>query len=462
MTITSDTAAVAAPAGFVPKVDSPAPVALRRQLSVLSATMFGLSYICPSVVVSTFGVVAIRSGGAGALAYLIATVAMVLTAASYGRMAARYPESGSAYTYVARTTNPTLGLVVGWVLTLDYFFIPTVICLITAKALEVLWPATSFHVWIFVVAAVATTINLLGIKVADRVNLTIMSAQLLAMGLLMFVCSRYLHGTSLAPAAAPGSSVFTLAPFHTSAANLPLAMAGAAIACYSFLGFDAVSTLSEETVDPTRNIPRATILAAGLAGLIFVGTVYLMSLAHPSLQFADVDNAGFAVLQTATGPVFSTAFTFVLIVSNLAAVVCAQAGCSRLLYAMARDTMLPKSFFGYLSPRFRVPTLSIGLMGVVMLLGQWLDVDTATSCVNFGAFSAFLAVNACVVIDRVGGKRALNIGVIALAVALVGAAASMWLLFSLSRTALTVGLIWLVVGLVYVGLRSRAVRAEVG
>jgi putrescine importer len=462
LTITSDTAAVAAPAGFVPKVDSPAPVALRRQLSVLSATMFGLSYICPSVVVSTFGVVAIRSGGAGALAYLIATVAMVLTAASYGRMAARYPESGSAYTYVARTTNPTLGLVVGWVLTLDYFFIPTVICLITAKALEVLWPATSFHFWIFVVAAVATTINLLGIKVADRVNLTIMSAQLLAMGLLMFVCSRYLHGTSLAPAAAPGSSVFTLAPFHTSAANLPLAMAGAAIACYSFLGFDAVSTLSEETVDPTRNIPRATILAAGLAGLIFVGTVYLMSLAHPSLQFADVDNAGFAVLQTATGPVFSTAFTFVLIVSNLAAVVCAQAGCSRLLYAMARDTMLPKSFFGYLSPRFRVPTLSIGLMGVVMLLGQWLDVDTATSCVNFGAFSAFLAVNACVVIDRVGGKRALNIGVIALAVALVGAAASMWLLFSLSRTALTVGLIWLVVGLVYVGLRSRAVRAEVG
>ena len=459
MPLSSDTAAVAAPAGFAPKVDSPAPVALRRQLSVLSATMFGLSYICPSVVVSTFGVVAVRSGGAGALAYLIATVAMVLTAASYGRMAARYPESGSAYTYVARTTNPTLGLVVGWVLILDYFFIPTVICLITAKALEVLWPATSFHFWIFGVAAVATSINLLGIKVADRVNLAIMSAQLLAMGLLMFICSRYLHATGLAPAAAPGSAVFTLTPFHTSAANLPLAMAGAAIACYSFLGFDAVSTLSEETVDPTRNIPRATILAAGLAGLIFVGTVYLMSLAHPSLQFADVDNAGFAVLQTTTGPVFSTAFTFVLIVSNLAAVVCAQAGCSRLLYAMARDTMLPKPFFGYLSPRFRVPTLSIGLMGVVMLLGQWLDVDTATSCVNFGAFSAFLAVNACVVIDRVGGKRALNIGVLALTVALVGAAASMWLLFSLSRTALTVGLTWLVVGLVYVGLRSRAVRA---
>jgi putrescine importer len=421
--------------------------------------MFGLSYICPSVVVSTFGVVAVRSAGAGALAYVIATIAMVLTAASYGRMAARYPESGSAYTYVARTTNPTLGLVVGWVLILDYFFIPTVICLITAKALEVLWPATSFHFWIFVVAALATGINLLGIKVADRVNLTIMSAQLLAMGLLMSVCWHYLHATSLAPAVGPVSAIFSLAPFHTSAANVPLVMAGAAIACYSFLGFDAVSTLSEETVDPTRNIPRATILAAGAAGLIFVATVYLMSLAHPSLRFADVDNAGFEVLKTATGPGFLSAFTVVLIVSNLAAVVCAQAGCSRLLYVMARDNMLPKAFFGYLSPRFRAPTLSIGLMGVVMLMGQWLDVDTATSCVNFGAFSAFLAVNACVVIDRVGGKRALSVGVISLAVALVGALASMWLIFSLSRTALTVGLVWLAVGLVYVGLRSRAVRS---
>jgi hypothetical protein len=78
--------------------------------------------------------------------------------------------------------------------------------------------------------------------------------------------------------------------------------------------------------------------------------------------------------------------------------------------------------------------------------------------VNFGAFTAFLSVNTCVVLDRVGGKRALNIGVGALAVAMVGAAASIWLIFSLSRTALTVGLIWLALGLLYVGLRSRAIR----
>ena len=420
-------------------------VTLRRQLSTLSAAMFGLSYICPTVVISTFGVIAVRSGGAGALAYLIATVAMVLTAASYGRMAARYPEAGSAYTYVSRTLNPTLGLVVGWVLILDYFFIPAVICLITGKALEVLWPGSSFRVWIVVVAATATTVNVLGIKVADRVNLTIMTAQLAAVAVLLFLCARL-----------TGSTVgFSLAPFHGSTASAAAVMAGAAIACYSFLGFDAVSTLAEETVDPTTSIPRATIIAAASAGLIFVATVYLLALAHPSLKFADIDNAGFEILQGATGNTFSTVFTCVLIISNLAALVCAQAGCSRLLYVMARDNKIPKSFFGYLSPRFRTPTLTIGLMGVVMMLGEFLDVDVATSCVNFGAFSAFLMVNSCVVADRVAGKGALRVGIIAAVLAGAGAAASIWLLFSLSRLALTVGIVWLVVGLCYVGYQRR-------
>jgi amino acid transporter len=271
-----------------------------------------------------------------------------------------------------------------------------------------------------------------------------MSVQLLAMTLLIVLCAHYLQANAIS-----GAPVFSLVPFHVSASNLPLAMAGAAIACYSFLGFDAVSTLSEETFDPTRSIPRATLLAAALAGAFFIATIYLLSLANPSHQFADIDNAGFEVLTKATGPTFSSLFTLVLIVSNLAAVICAQAGCSRLLYAMARDGVLPKTFFGYLSPRFRTPSLSIGLMGVVMLLGEWLDIDTATSCVNFGAFSAFLAVNACVVFDRSFGRRELQVGWLWVGLAGLGAAASLWLIVSLSRTALTVGLAWLSIGLLF-------------
>ena len=442
-------------AALAPTASGNEPVTLRRQLSTVSAAMFGLSYICPTVVVSTFGVIAVRSAGASALAYLIATLAMLLTAASYGLLAGRYPEAGSAYTYVSRTIHAKLGRIVGWVLILDYLFIPAVICLITAKALEVFCPGVSFRLWIVVVSVVATTVNVLGIKVADRVNLAIMSVQLLAMALLIFICARYLQANAIG-----GAPAFSLAPFHASVANLPLAMAGAAIACYSFLGFDAVSTLSEETIDPMRSIPRATLLAAGLAGVFFIATIYVLALIHPAYAFTDIDNAGFEVLRTATGPTFFALFTFVLIVSNLAAVISAQAGCSRLLYAMARDKVLPNTVFGYLSPRFRTPALSIGLMGVVMLLGQWLDIDTATSCVNFGAFSAFLAVNACIVFDGSFGRRELQAGWPAAGLALAGAVASLWLIVSLSRTALTVGLVWFSLGMLFFAWRFRGVRTS--
>ena len=273
----------------------------------MSAALFGLSYICPVVIISTFGVIAQQSQGATALAYLVATGAMILTASSYGRMAARYREAGSAYTYVSRTTTPVIGLVIGWVLLLDYFFIPMVIALITAKAFEVLLPGISFRVWILVIAAFTSGVNLLGIKVADRVNLTIMAAQLAAMAGLATVCVQYLRGAP--PHAA------TLAAGVT-AVSLPAMLGGAAIACYSFLGFDAVTTLSEETKDPTRSIPRATVIAAAAGGAIFIAISYLMGRVHPSPVFQDVDNAGFEIVRTAASPLFDTVFMVCLLYTS--------------------------------------------------------------------------------------------------------------------------------------------------
>lgn len=418
----------------------------------MSAALFGLSYICPVVIASTFGVIAQRSQGSTALAYMAATVAMILTASSYGRMAARFPEAGSAYTYVSQTTNPVLGLVIGWVLMLDYFFIPMVICLITAKAFEVLIPGVSFRVWVVFVAAFATGVNLLGIKVAARVNLSIMTAQLAAMAGLIVVCVEYLHvgGSGVtAPAAEP---------IARTAATLPAVLGGAAIACYSFLGFDAVTTLSEETQDPMRSIPRATVIAAMAGGAIFIVTAYLMARVHPSLHFQDVENAGFEVIRTASGPLFITAFTAVLIISNIAAAMCAQAGSSRLLYVIGRAGTLPKRVFGYLHPHYRSPSFGIVLTGIVMLGGLWIDLETAATCVNFGAFSAFLSVNLCVLIDHLGSRRQLPGGAAKLLVGAFGAAASAGLIASLGRTAVTVGTLWLGIGLIYSAFLTRAFR----
>jgi amino acid transporter len=428
------------------------PVLLHRRLTTVSAALFGLSYICPTVVISTFGLLATTTHGATASAYVVATIAVLLTAVSYGRMAARYPQAGSAYTYVARTTNTAAGFVVGWVLILDYLFIPMVICLFTAKAFEVVLPGISFRVWVLVVAACTSLINILGIQIADRVNLTIMAAQLLVMAVFAGLCVAFLGAGDHAVGA------WSLAPFLNPATSTSAIAAGAAIAAYSFLGFDAVTTLSEETHDPTRSIPRATVLAAAAGGAIFLVISFLMSLVHPGSSFKDLDNAGFEVIAAAGGPLFLHIFTIVLIVSFIAAVMCAQAGSSRLLYVMGRDGVMPLRQFAYLHPRLRTPAFNIVLMGVVMLGGEFVDVDTAASCVNFGAFIAFLAVNVCVLVDHFGARRELAGGGWKLLGSGAGALASLWLLVSLQRTALTVGCLWLAAGLVYLGYRTQGFR----
>jgi putrescine importer len=426
-------------------------VNLSRRLTAGSAVLFGLSYICPTVIISTFGVLAQETRGAAASAYLIATAAILLTAFSYGRMAARYPQAGSAYTYVSKSVNADVGFVTGWVLILDYFFVPMVICLFTAKAIEVVLPGVSYRFWIAAIAGATTVINILGIQVANRVNFAIMAAQLTVIAALIICSVAYVesHNHTL--------HAWSAAPFLNPRTGLSAVMSGAAIAAYSFLGFDAVTTLSEETVEPTRNIPRATVLAAAVSGLIYVVTAYLLALVHPSLQFKDIDNAGYEVLAMVSGKAFIILFTVVL-VAYAASVMCAQAGSSRLLYAMGRDGMLPARLFSYLHPRFRTPVFGILLTGMVMLVGDWIDLETAASCVNFGAFSAFLAVNLCVVIDHTSGRKELPGGAVKVIQAAAGALSTIWLLLSLHKIALTLGFLWLILGLAYLLIRTRRRR----
>ncbi len=432
--------------------DSDAPVTLNRRLGGFSAALFGLSYICPTVVISTFGILATGTGGAVASAYSIATAAILLTAISYARMAACYPEAGSAYAYVLRTVNPRAAFLVGWVLALDYFFVPMVICLFTAKALVVVMPGVSYRVWVFLIACSTTFVNVLGIKIANRVNLTIMGAQLAVIAALIVLCYLFLGASS---PTTPGGA---LAPFVGAHTSFSMIMGGAAIAAYSFLGFDAVTTLSEETHAPTRNIPIATVFAAASSGAIYIGTSYLMTRVHPNINFRDVDNAGYEILAMVSGQGFILIFATIMI-AFIASVMCAQAGSSRLLFAMGRDGALPK-IFARLNVRLRTPDFNIALTGAVMLIGLLVDVDTAASCVNFGAFTAFAAVNLCVIYDHLGDRRVLPGGALKLLLAGSGASAAAWLLWSLQKTAIVVGLIWLSVGCAYLWVRLRGNSAN--
>src|SRR5205085_11189016 len=99
---------------------------LRRVLGLWDLVFYGIVLIQPVAAVGIFGIANQKSSGHVTLTILIAMIAMMLTAVSYGRMATHYPSAGSAYTYVGRALNPHLGFVVGWAMFLDYLIIPVI------------------------------------------------------------------------------------------------------------------------------------------------------------------------------------------------------------------------------------------------------------------------------------------------------------------------------------------------
>lgn len=431
----------------------PAPT-LSRSLGLTSLVLFGLAYMTPLIVLGIFGVVASATGGASASAYLVALVAMLFTASSYGRMAAAYPVAGSAYTYVRRTIDSRVGFLVGWAVLLDYLFLPMVIWLIGGAYLQAQFPSVPGWVWIVLFVAITSILNVLGIKVADRTNYIMMSFQILVIA--VFVALSI--GSVVAHQGAGG--LFSADPFLDPKSSVPMVSAGAAIAAYSFLGFDAVTTFTEETKDPKRNMPRAIMLIALIGGAIFVLVSYTTQLVHPGGAFKDVNSAAFEIALSIGGHLFAAVFLAGLVIAQFASGLAAQAAAARLLYAMGRDGALPRKIFGELSRKFRSPVVNIVIIGIVGLLALFLDVATSTSFINFGAFTAFTMVNVSVVVYFVKQRRAGNrLSVWTyVVVPAIGAVITAYLLTRLDLNAIVLGLSWLVVGVIVLAIVTKGFR----
>ncbi|GAA1056926.1 amino acid permease [Agromyces luteolus] len=434
-------------------MSAPSPT-LTRTLRLPSLVLFGLAYMTPLIVLGIFGVVAEVTGGASASAYLVALVAMLFTASSYGRMAAAYPVAGSAYTYVRRTIDSRVGFLVGWVVLLDYLFLPMVIWLIGAAYLEAQFPGVPAWVWIVGFIVVTSLLNILGIKVADRTNYLMMAFQVLVIG--VFVALSI--GSVIANEGAAG--LVSSAPFANPTSSFATITAGAAIAAYSFLGFDAVTTFTEEAIEPRKNMPRAIMLIALIGGAVFILVSYVTQLVHPGGEFADASSAAFDIALQIGGNAFGAIFIAGLVIAQFASGLAAQASAARLLYAMGRDGALPRRVFGTLSARFHSPVVNIALIGIVGLVALFLDVATSTSFINFGAFTAFTMVNVAVIVyyakRRREGER-LN-PVLYLVVPIVGAIVTAYLLTQLDFNAIMLGVSWLALGVITLALVTKGFR----
>ena len=414
-------------------------IAPRRHLSLVALVLFGLAYLAPLIVLGTFGVVAQASHGATGASYLLAMLAMLFTAASYGRMAALHPVAGSAYAYVCQSIDRRVGFMVGWAVTLDYLFLPMVIWLIGAAYLHDQFPGLPMPALILGFIVATTALNIVGFRFAKGVNGLLMGIQ--AVVIVLFVTLAFVFVGHSGP-------VLSLAPFSNPATGLAPIAAGAAIAAYSFLGFDAVTTLSEEAHDPRRALPRAIWLTALIGGVIFVVVAYVTHLAHPGFAFRDVAAAANEIAFAIGGRWFRAVFLAGLVVAQFASGIAAQAAGARLIHAMARDGVLPRRALGGLHPTFGTPAAAVLLTGVIGLLALGMTVESSTSFINFGAFTAFTAVNLSVIATALRHRRAgARPGVIGwFLVPLAGALIDAWLLTRLEPQAITLGLIWLALG----------------
>jgi putrescine importer len=425
---------------------------LERSLGLGSVVLIGLAYMTPLIVLGTYGVVAQLSNGTVPTAYLVTLVAMLFTAFSYGRMASLYPVSGSAYTYVGKEMGPQLGFLSGWLIQLDYFFLPMVAWLIGAAYLSAQFPGVPTAVWIIAFVLITTVLNVIGIKVAARANFLLMALQLLVLGIFVVLCLGYFVRADT------GASLWS--PFFNGDTTPAAIAAGAALAAYSFIGFDAVTTLTEETHDPRRNIPRAVLITALLCGVLFIVASYATQLAHPGASFKNPDSAAFEIAGMIGGNLFASFFLAGLVIAQFAAGLAIQATSSRLLYAMGRDGVLPRRVFGYLQPRFRTPLFGIALIGIVGLAALFLDVTTSTSFINFGAFSAFTLVNLSVIAHFLRHRPQRRIGTVLawVALPLAGAVVDFYLLTRLDIRAIVFGSLWLVIGVVLLAWLTRGFR----
>jgi putrescine importer len=434
-------------------MSQPAPT-LDRSLRLKSVVLFGLAYMAPMIVLGTFGVIAEETGGTVPSSYLLALIAMLFTAFSYGKMAAAHPVAGSAYTYVRRTIDSRVGFLVGWATLLDYFFLPMVIWLIGATFLQQGFPSVPFWAWIVGFILLTTVLNIVGIKVADKANFILMAFQLLVVAAFVVLSLRHVIGIG------GGGSLFSSAPFVNTATTFATVSAGAGIAAYSFLGFDAVTTLTEETINPRKTMPKAIMLIALIGGVIFAVVTYATQLVHPGGTFDDPSSAAFEIAKTIGADLFAAIFLAGMVVTQFASGIAAQASVSRLLYAMGRDQVLPRKVFGYLHPKFRTPIINILICGVAGLIALFLSVTTSTSFINFGAFLAFTSVNICVIVLyfqlRKEGKAPNPVGF--LVAPAIGAVVDLWLLVHLDSTARLLGLIWLAIGILYLAYLTRGFR----
>jgi putrescine importer len=430
---------------------------LRRVLGLRDLIFYGIVLVMPIAPVPMFGVAQVLSHGHFVTTILIAMIAMMLTAVSYGRMASLFPTAGSAYTYVGRGLNPHLGFFTGWSMFLDYLIQPLMNGVYGALTIQRFFPFIPYAVLAAMFIALMTLLNLRGIRATAYANIVLVIIMCAVISIFIVLAVRYLfhlegwHG------------VFSIQPFYDARTfDARLIWMATSYAALTYIGFDGVTTLAEDVKNPKRNVMLATVLVCLFTGVVGGLEVYLGQRVWPSYSsFPNVETAFMDVAHRVGGPLLFQALGIILILAAVGAGLTGQVGAARLLFGMGRDNVLPRKLFAYLDPKRNTPTVNIWLIGIVAYIGAlFVSYEQAGEILNFGAFLAFMGVNLATfwqfgVVGQAGRKRQWLGDVV---IPLLGFMFCLWIWLGLKMPAKIVGGCWLSVGFIYSAIKTRWFR----
>ncbi len=436
----------------IPVADAPI---LARSLSLLDVIVYGLLYFVPIAPVSVFGALHNAANGMTALTYLLAAITMIFSAISYSEMAKRIPLSGSVYSYVSSGTNPFFGFLAGWALLLDYLLLPALLAILGAAALEPLFPNIQKPVWLLIFVFVPFVVNLFGITVNVKFGKILLIIQLLVLSVFFYFAIGKIFAQGV-------SADALLAPlFNRKLFSITAVFGAIPIAALSFIGFDAVSTLNEETAGGGETVSRATLLLLVIVTLLFVGQVYVASVFVPVNSRFDansVDTAFYTVSSGIVGHWFLPVITLTnALIALLANALISQATTAKVIFCMARDKQLPHRL-AKLNKR-GAPSAALLLVAIVSIVISLLTmnkIEVVVTIVTFGALCAYVMLHVAVLIYfRRDGNKSIFLHVIS---PILGAATLSYALFNANPHAQVLGLIWLGIGLaVALFIRKRGI-----
>lgn len=434
---------------------SPDTSQLRRTLGLADLILYGIVIIQPTAPMPIFGVISVEGRGHVVLPVLLAMVAMLLTATSYGRMARVYPIAGSAYTYVAAEFGKTVGYLTGWVILLDYLLNPIICTIWCSKAAANFLPMIPVPLWSLSFALLFTMFNLRGIEASARTNSLLTGLMSVVVVGMLFCMCRYIVN------AGPHDLGYFARPFYDpSTFTWGSIWTGTSVAALTYIGFDSISTLSEETINPKRDILRATVLTCLVTGILASVEVYAAQLVWPhTIPFPDVDTAYVFVAGRAGGKVLFNVVNATLLVATMGSGIGTQLGAARLLYGMGRDNALPQRFFGAIEPKRGIPANNVIIIGILALVGSLtISYQLGAELLNFGAFLAFMGVNASTIAHYFVKGRDHRWSFLALP--LGGFVVCLYTWANLRWTAKLAGGIWLALGIVYGIYRWRFAKVQ--